>query len=197
MKPSATRLANDRPKRRQAVPILRLGSKANAKPDRHRIRASRVQQCGLPRPSGDKLGTASGGVGRMEYAIRGETMLSLKTWTARSGNRVIIVTAECVEVARQIVADRHGIELANVDLVPAVTRSRWSHVIEHDKAAIVAELRRLEAEWSARVAGDTEAGLHKAAAFCSGVSSGVSAAIKAVEAGGALLPEKNEKEVDS
>jgi hypothetical protein len=116
-------------------------------------------------------------------------MLSLKTWSARHGGKVIIVTAECVEVARQIVADRHGIELANVDLIPVVTRSRWSHVIEADKAAILAELQRLEAEWSARVAHDTEAGLYKAAAFCSGVSSGMAAAIKVVEAGGALLPE--------
>jgi len=116
-------------------------------------------------------------------------MLSLKTWTATHGTKIIIVTAECVEVARQLVAGRHGIELANVDLIPVVTRSRWSRVIEHDKAAIVAELRQLEAEWSARVAGDTEAGLHKAAAFCNGVSSGVSAAIEVVEAGGALPPE--------
>jgi hypothetical protein len=120
-------------------------------------------------------------------------MLSQKTWTARHGDKTIIVTAECVEVARQIVADRHGIELANVDLVPVVTRSRWSRVIEYDKAAIVAELERLEAEWSARVARDTEAGLYKAAAFCSGVSSGVSAAIKVVEAGGALPPETQEE----
>jgi len=60
-------------------------------------------------------------------------MISLKTWSARSGNKVIIVTAECVEVARQIVADRHGIELANVDLVPVVTRSRWSRVIEYNQ----------------------------------------------------------------
>jgi len=53
-------------------------------------------------------------------------MISLKTWSARRGNKVIIVTAECVEVARQIVADRHGIELANVDLL----RLRGSRVIE-------------------------------------------------------------------
>jgi hypothetical protein len=116
-------------------------------------------------------------------------MLIQKAWTAHHGTKTIIVTAECVEVARQLVADRHGIEFANVDLIPVVTRSRWSRVIEHDKAAILAELRRLEAEWSARVARDTEAGLHKAAAFCSGVSSGMAAAIMVVEAGGALLPE--------
>jgi hypothetical protein len=116
-------------------------------------------------------------------------MLSQKTWSARHGTKTIIVTAECVEVARQIVADRHGIELANVDLIPVVTRSRWSRVIEHDKVAILAELQRLEAEWAARVARDTEAGLYKAAAFCSGVSSGVAAAIEVVEAGGALPPE--------
>jgi len=124
-------------------------------------------------------------------------MLSQKAWTAHHGTKTIIVTAECVEVARQIVAGRHGIELANVDLVPVVTRSRWSRVIEADKAAILAELQRLEAEWSARVAHDTKAGLHKAAAFCNGVSCGVSAAIEVVEAGGALPPEKKEKEVDS
>jgi hypothetical protein len=60
-------------------------------------------------------------------------MIGLKTWTARSGNKVIIVTAECAEVARQIVQDRHGIELANVDLVPVVTRSRGSRVIEYNQ----------------------------------------------------------------
>jgi hypothetical protein len=125
-------------------------------------------------------------------------MLSQKTWSARHGDKTIIVTAECVEVARQIVADRHGIELANVDLVPAVTRSRWSRVIEHDKATILAELRQLEAEWSARVAGDTEAGLYKAAAFCSGVSSGMAAATMVVEAGGALPPEVlSDKDLES
>ena len=60
-------------------------------------------------------------------------MIGLKTWTARSGNKVIIVTAECVEVVRQLVADRHGIELANVDLLPVVTQSLWSRVIEYNQ----------------------------------------------------------------
>jgi hypothetical protein len=67
-------------------------------------------------------------------------MLSLKTWTAHHGGKVIIVTAECVEVARQLVADRHGIDLANVDLVPVVTRSRWSRVIEYNQI-------QKESEW--------------------------------------------------
>jgi hypothetical protein len=68
-------------------------------------------------------------------------------------------------------------------------------VTDIEKTAILAELRRLEAEWAARVADDTEAGLYKAAAFCSGVSSGVAAAMMVVEAGGALLPETQEEKV--
>jgi len=70
--------------------------------------------------------------------------------------------------------------------------------LANQEAAILAELRRLEAEWSARVSGDTEAGLHKAAAFCSGVSSGMAAATMVVEAGGALPPEVlSDKDLES
>jgi hypothetical protein len=113
-------------------------------------------------------------------------MLSLKTWTATHGNKTIIVTAECVEVARQLVADRHGIELANVDLVPVVTRSRWSRVIEADKAAIVAELERLYGEWQMlSVCRDGQISHAKALGTCDGLD----LAIQVVEAGGALLPE--------
>jgi hypothetical protein len=76
--------------------------------------------------------------------------------------------------------------VANASIAEAADRLAE---LANQKAAIVAELRRLEAEWSARVAHDTEAGLYKAAAFCSGVSSGVAVAIRVVEAGGALPPE--------
>jgi hypothetical protein len=117
-------------------------------------------------------------------------MLSLKTWTAHHGTKVIIVTAECVEVARQLVADRHGIELANVDLVPVITRSRWSRVIEADKAAIVAELERLYGEWQMlSVCRDGQISHAKALGMCDGLD----LAIQVVEAGGALLPETNEE----
>ena len=112
-------------------------------------------------------------------------MIGLKTWTARSGNKVIIVTAECAEVARQIVQDRHGIELANVDL----TRSRGSRVIESDNAAIVAELERLERYWRERTAEDAKRGLIASQAFCSGLAGGLEIAIEVVQAGGALPPE--------
>jgi hypothetical protein len=116
-------------------------------------------------------------------------MLSLKTWTATHGTKTIIATAESVEVARQLVADRHGIELANVDLVPAVTHSRWSRAIEPDKDAIVAELERLEAVWRERLVEDASKGQVACQAFSSGIASGLSLALKVVEAGGALPPE--------
>jgi hypothetical protein len=117
-------------------------------------------------------------------------MLSLKTWTAHHGNKTIIVTAECVEVARQLVADRHGIELANVDLVPAVTRSRWSRVIESDKAAIVAELERQKSLVEKLVDESRDPLSRRLAA---GMSLGLARAIDVVETGGALLPETQEE----
>jgi hypothetical protein len=120
-------------------------------------------------------------------------MLSLKTWTATHGIKTIVVTAETVEVARAIVEREHGIELANVDLVPAVTRSRWSRVIETDKTAIVAELRRLEAIWRERLVEDANKGAIASQAFCSGIAGGLSLAMRIVEAGGALLPETQEE----
>jgi hypothetical protein len=116
-------------------------------------------------------------------------MIGLKTWTARSGNKVIIVTAECVEVVRQLVADRHGIELANVDLLPVVTQLRWSRVIESDNAAIVAELDRLQAEWRIRRVVGTRKEQVACQAFSSGIAGGLSLAMRIVQAGGALPPE--------
>jgi len=120
-------------------------------------------------------------------------MLSLKTWTARHGDKVIVVTAECVEVARQLVADRHGIELANVDMVPVITRSRWSRVIEVDNAAILAELRRLDACWRQRTVEDASSGAVVSQAFSSGIAGGLQLAMRIVEAGGVLPPETQEE----
>ena len=60
-------------------------------------------------------------------------MLSLKTWTARHGDKVVVVTAETVEVARAIVERDHGVVLANTDLVPMVTHHRYARVIEVTK----------------------------------------------------------------
>jgi hypothetical protein len=113
-------------------------------------------------------------------------MIGLKTWSARRGNKVIIVTAECVEVARQLVADRHGIELANVDLVPVVTQLQWSRVIESDNAAIVAELRRLSGALK-HEAKQSQDPLSKAMAV--GLSLAMKDAARVVQAGGALPPE--------
>jgi hypothetical protein len=117
-------------------------------------------------------------------------MLSQKTWTATHGNKTIIVTAECVEVARQLVADRHSIELANVDLVPVVTRSRWSRVIEMDNAAIVAELERQKSLVEKLVDEIRDPLSRRLAA---GMSLGLARAIDAVETGVALLPETQEE----
>jgi hypothetical protein len=58
-----------------------------------------------------------------------------------------------------------------------------------EKAAIVAELERLEAIWRERIEQDAKAGTIAAQAFSSGIASGLSLAIKVVQAGGALPPE--------
>jgi hypothetical protein len=62
-----------------------------------------------------------------------------------------------------------------------------------ENAAIVAELERLEAVWRVRIEEDAKAGTIAAQAFSSGIASGLSLAIKAVQAGGALPPETEEK----
>jgi hypothetical protein len=58
-----------------------------------------------------------------------------------------------------------------------------------DKAAIVAELERLEAVWRVCIEEDAKAGTIAAQAFSSGIASGLSLALKVVQAGGALPPE--------
>jgi hypothetical protein len=62
-----------------------------------------------------------------------------------------------------------------------------------DKAAIVAELERLEAVWRVCIEEDAKAGTIAAQAFSSGIASGLSLALKVVQAGGALPPERNEE----
>jgi hypothetical protein len=62
-----------------------------------------------------------------------------------------------------------------------------------DKAAIVAELERLESIWRERIEEDAKRGAIAAQAFSSGIASGLSLAKKVVQAGGALPPERNEE----
>ncbi len=66
-----------------------------------------------------------------------------------------------------------------------------------DKAAIVAELERLNDEWHQRSLQDAKSDLIAPHAFSSGICSGLAVAIQVVQAGGALPPEEIEKEVDS
>jgi hypothetical protein len=55
----------------------------------------------------------------------------MKTWTCLKDNRVVIVTADTVELARQIVERDHGIVIKNnTDLVPFPTHHRYARVIE-------------------------------------------------------------------
>jgi hypothetical protein len=65
-------------------------------------------------------------------------------------------------------------------------------VRDAEKAAIVAELERLGAEWRKARSIDTKNKATLAAAFCSGICSGLSLAIQAVQAGGALPLETSE-----
>jgi hypothetical protein len=58
-----------------------------------------------------------------------------------------------------------------------------------EKAAIVAELERLDAIWRDRIAEDARRGAIASQAFCSGISGGLSLAMQVVQAGGALPPE--------
>jgi hypothetical protein len=62
-----------------------------------------------------------------------------------------------------------------------------------EKAAIVAELERLESIWQDRVKEDARMKATLAQVFCSGICSGLSLAIQVVQAGGALPPETNEE----
>ena len=55
-----------------------------------------------------------------------------------------------------------------------------------DKAAIVAELDRLEAVWRVRIEEDAKAGIFPVQVFSTGIASGLSLALKVVQAGGAL-----------
>jgi hypothetical protein len=118
-------------------------------------------------------------------------MLSLKTWTAKTENAVIVVTAETVEVARAIVERERGIVLTNADLVPLPTHHRHVRlIIPVDKAAIVAELERLYDEWQMlSVCRDGQISHAKALGTCDGLD----LAIQVVQAGGALPPGRNEE----
>jgi hypothetical protein len=58
-----------------------------------------------------------------------------------------------------------------------------------EKAAIVAELERLEAVWRERLMEDARKGQIACQAFSSGIASGLSLAMQVVHAGGALPPE--------
>ena len=62
-----------------------------------------------------------------------------------------------------------------------------------DKTEIVAELQRLDAIWRERIQEDAKAGTIAAQAFSSGIASGLSLALKVIQAGGALLSETNEE----
>jgi hypothetical protein len=66
-------------------------------------------------------------------------------------------------------------------------------VSDAEKAAIVAELERLEAVWRERIQEDARKGQVACQAFSSGIASGLSLALKVVQAGGALPPERNEE----
>jgi hypothetical protein len=62
-----------------------------------------------------------------------------------------------------------------------------------DKAAIVAELERLASDWHQRNLQDAKSDLIAPHAFSSGIASGLSLALKVVQAGGALPLESEEK----
>jgi hypothetical protein len=57
----------------------------------------------------------------------------LMTWSVSKDGVVILVTAETVEIARQIIALEHDILVSNAELVPVVTHSRWCRVVHFTK----------------------------------------------------------------
>jgi len=69
-------------------------------------------------------------------------------------------------------------------------------VRDEEKAAIIAALERLEAEWRKARGIDTKNKATLAAAFCSGICSGLSLAVQVVNAGGAL-PLDSESDVSN
>jgi hypothetical protein len=56
-------------------------------------------------------------------------MTALKTWTAKTENAVIIVTAETVELAIRNVVYELGITLVATDLIPLPTHHRHVRIV--------------------------------------------------------------------
>jgi hypothetical protein len=125
---------------------------------------------------------------------------SLSTWDDDKLTRIVIASHKYGIRAE---VDNHGMRGVKILLHNRVSRGGFlhkrhptiGHVVGSDaeKAAIVAELERLEAVWRVRIEEDAKAGTIAAQAFSSGIISGLSLAMQVVQAGGALPPEANEE----
>jgi hypothetical protein len=124
-------------------------------------------------------------------------MNGLKTWTVRCADCAIVVTADDVDLAIASIQRRFGITVQRSELIPLPTHHRYARMLTptgetvrtDGKAAIVAELERLESIWQDRVKEDARMKATLAQVFCSGICSGLSLALKVVQAGGALPPD--------
>jgi hypothetical protein len=127
---------------------------------------------------------------------------SLSTWDDDKLTRIVIASHKYGVRAE---VDNHGMRGVKILLHNRVSRNGLLHkrhptigqVVGSDaeKAAIVAELERLDAIWRERIQEDARKGQVACQAFSSGIASGLSLAIQVVQAGGAL-PLDNEEKVE-
>jgi hypothetical protein len=125
---------------------------------------------------------------------------SLSTWDDNKLTRIVIASHKYGIRAE---VDNYGMRGVKILLHNRVSREGSMYkrhpTIEQaigsdaEKAAIVAELERLYDEWKTVRSIDTKNKATLAAAFCSGICSGLSLAIQVVHAGGALPLETNEE----
>jgi hypothetical protein len=126
-------------------------------------------------------------------------MSGLKTWTVRCTDCAIVVTADDVDLAISNIQRQFGITVRRSELIPLPTHHRYERMLTpigetvrtDGNTAIVAELERLASDWHQRSLQDARSDLIAPHAFSSGIFSGLSLALKVVQAGGALPPEEN------